>query len=325
MRRRAFSLLAGGLFAAGPLGARAQAPDAPIIGVLLAGTTTNYYSIDQLRAVLREAGFRDGDNIALQVRAADGHYERLPGLANELVALPARVIVAFALPAALAAKAATQTIPIVFTSGADPVAFGLVPSLSRPGGNLTGFSNYFGSLGAKRLEPLRELVPTAGVVGILVNPSNANAAEHTEGLRAAARALGQPISVAQADSDAEIEAAFAAFARERVGALLISDDPAYIAKAKLLVGLVARYAIPTIYHASEFTAAGGLISYGARISDGVRVVGSYVARILRGARPGDLPVQQPDKFYLAVNIRTARSLNLVVPPAILARADEVIE
>jgi len=325
MRRRAFSLLAGGLFAAGPLGARAQAPDVPIIGVLLAGTTTNYYSIDQLRAVLREAGFRDGDNIALQVRAADGHYERLPGLANELVALPARVIVAFALPAALAAKAATQTIPIVFTSGADPVAFGLVPSLSRPRGNLTGFSNYFGSLGAKRLELLRELVPTAGVVGILVNPSNANATEHTEGLRAAARALGQPISVAQADSDAEIEGAFAAFARERVGALLISDDPAYIAKAKLLVGLVARYAIPTIYHTSEFTAAGGLISYGARISDGVRVVGSYVARILRGARPGDLPVQQPDKFYLAVNIRTARSLNLVVPPAILARADEVIE
>jgi putative tryptophan/tyrosine transport system substrate-binding protein len=163
------------------------------------------------------------------------------------------------------------------------------------------------------------------VVGILVNPSNANATEHTEGLRAAARALGQPISVIQADSDAEIEAAFAAFTRERVGALLISDDPAYIAKAKLLVGLVARYAFPTIYHTSEFTAAGGLISYGARISDGVRVVGAYVARILRGARPGDLPVQQPDKFYLAVNIRTARSLNLVVPPAVLARADEVIE
>src|SRR5216684_894303 len=259
MRRRAFSLLAGGLFAAGPLGARAQAPDVPIIGVLLAGTTTNYYSIDQLRAVLREAGFRDGDNIALQVRAADGHYERLPGLANELVALPA----------SFPANAATQTIPFVFTIGASPVAFGLIPSLSRPRGNLTGFSNYFGSLGAKRLELLRELVPTAGVIGILVNPSNANAAEHTEGLRAAARALGQPISVAQADSDAEIEAAFAAFARERVGALLISDDPAYIAKAKLLVGLVARYAIPTIYHTSEFTAAGGLISYGARISDGV--------------------------------------------------------
>jgi putative ABC transport system substrate-binding protein len=325
MRRRAFSLLAGGLLAAGPSRVRAQARDVPIIGVLLAGTTLNYYSIDQLRAVLRESGFTDGENVTLQIRAADGLYERLPALANELVALPARVIVAFALPAALAAKAATQTIPIVFTSGADPVAFGLVPSLSRPGGNLTGFSNYFGSLGAKRLELLRELVPAAGVVGILVNPSNANATEHTAGLRAAARALGQPISVIQADSDAEIEAAFAAFGRERVGALLISDDPAYIAKVKLLVGLVARYAFPTIYHTSEFTAAGGLISYGARISDGVRVVGAYVARILRGARPGDLPVQQPDKFYLAVNIRTARSLNLVVPPAILARADEVIE
>jgi putative tryptophan/tyrosine transport system substrate-binding protein len=325
MRRRAFSLLAGGLLVAGPSRARAQARDVAIIGVLLAGTTTNYYSIDQLRAVLRESGFTDGENVTLQIRAADGHYERLPALANELVAMPARVIVAFALPAALAAKAATQTIPVVFTSGADPVAFGLVPSLSRPGGNLTGFSNYFGSLGAKRLELLRELVPAAGVVGILVNPSNANASEHTEGLRAAARALGQPISVIQADSDAEIEAAFAAFTRERVGALLISDDPAYIAKAKLLVGLVARYAFPTIYHTSEFTAAGGLISYGARISDGVRVVGAYVARILRGARPGDLPVQQPDKFYLAVNIRTARSLNLVVPPAVLARADEVIE
>jgi putative ABC transport system substrate-binding protein len=160
----------------------------PIIGVLLAGTTLNYYSIDQLRAVLRESGFTDGENVTLQIRAADGLYERLPALANELVALPARVIVAFALPAALAAKAATQTIPIVFTSGADPVAFGLVPSLSRPGGNLTGFSNYFGSLGAKRLELLRELVPAAGVVGILVNPSNANATEHTEGLRVAARA-----------------------------------------------------------------------------------------------------------------------------------------
>src|SRR5438094_3828977 len=168
MRRRAFSLLAGGLLVAGPSRARAQARDVAIIGVLLAGTTTNYYSIDQLRAVLRESGFTDGENVTLQIRAADGHYERLPALANELVALPARVIVAFALPAALAAKAATSTIPIVFTSGADPVAFGLVPSLSRRG-NLTGFSNYFGSLGAKRLELLRELVPAAGVVGILVN------------------------------------------------------------------------------------------------------------------------------------------------------------
>jgi putative ABC transport system substrate-binding protein len=325
MRRRAFSFLAGGLLAVGPLRARAQARDVPIIGVLLAGATENYYSIDEFRTVLRDSGFRDGDNIALTIRAADGHYERLPAFANELVAMPARVIVAFALPAALAAKAATQTIPVVFTSGADPVAFGLVPSLSRPGGNLTGFSNYYGSLGAKRLELLRELVPTASVVGILVNPSNANAAEHTEGLRAAARALGQAISVVQANSDAEIEAAFAAFARERVGALLVSDDPAYIAKPKLFVGLAARHALPTIYHTSQFTAVGGLISYGANISDGVKVAGTYVARILRGARPGDLPVQQPDKFYLAVNIRTARSLNLVVPPAILARADEVIE
>jgi putative ABC transport system substrate-binding protein len=325
MRRRAFSLLAGGLLAAGPSRVRAQARDVPIIGVLLAGTTLNYYSIDQLRAVLRESGFTDGENVTLQIRAADGLYERLPALANELVALPARVIVAFALPAALAAKAATQTIPIVFTSGADPVAFGLVPSLSRPGGNLTGFTNYFGALGAKRLELLRELVPTAGVVGILVNPTNANATKHTEDLQAAARALGQAISVAQADSDAGIEAAFAAFVRERVTALLVSDDPAYASKAKLIVGLAARDALPAIYHSSEFTAVGGLISYGAKVSDGIKVAGSYVARILRGARPGDLPVQQPDKFYLAVNIRTARSLNLVVPPAILARADEVIE
>jgi putative tryptophan/tyrosine transport system substrate-binding protein len=325
MRRRAFSLLAGGLFAAGPLRARAQARDVPIIGVLLSGAAENYYSIQELRTTLRQAGFREGENVALQIRAADGRYERLPGFANELVAMPASVIIAFSLPAALAAKAATQTIPIVFTSGADPVAFGLVPSLSRPGGNLTGFTNYFGAFGAKRLELLRELVPTAVVAGILVNPTNANATKHTEDLRAAARALGQAISVAQADSDAEIEAAFAAFARERVAALLVSDDPAYAAKAKLMVGLAARGALPAIYHSTEFTTVGGLISYGAKVSDGIKVAGAYVARILRGARPGDLPVQQPDKFYLAINIRTARSLNLVVPPAILARADEVIE
>src|SRR5258705_9181652 len=164
MRRRAFSLLAGGLLAAGPLRARAQARDVPIIGVLLSGAAENYYSIQELRTALRQAGLREGENVALQVRAADGHYERLPGFAAELVALPASVIVAFSLPAALAAKAATQTIPIVFTSGADPVAFVLVPSLRRPGGNLTGFTNYFGALGAKRLEILRGLVPTAGAV-----------------------------------------------------------------------------------------------------------------------------------------------------------------
>ncbi len=323
MRRRLFWHLAGGLLAVRPLRAFAQTQGAPVVGVLISGRLGTYYAVDDLRAALRDGGF--AGSVRLEVRGAEGQYERLPGLAGELVALPSRVIVALSLPSALAAQAATRTIPIVFTSGADPVAFGLVASLNRPGGNLTGFTNYFGPLGAKRLELLRELVPTAGVIGILLNPDNPNAQEHLQNVEAAARVLGQATRVVRAGSDAEIEAAFATLAQERVGALLVSDDPSYGARAKLLVGLAARHALPTIYHASEFTDAGGLICYGAKVSDGIKVVGDYAARILQGARAGDLPVQQPNKFHLVVNVATARTLNLAVPPALLARADEVIE
>ena len=322
MKRRFFTGLAGGLVMAGPAAALAQARDVPIVGVLLSSAVGGYYSTDELGAAIREGGIAD---TRLEVRAAAGQYERLPGLARDLVVLPAREIVALSLPSALAAKAATSTIPIVFTSGADPVALGLVPNLNRPGGNLTGFTNHFGPLGGKRLELLRELAPKGSTIGVLINPDNPNAAEHLQTLQAAARELGQPIRVVQAGSETDIAAGFASFAREGVAAVLVSDDPFYAGRAKLIVGEAARHRLPAIYHSSEFTNAGGLMSYGARISDGVRVAGLYAARILRGARPGDLPVQQPSKFYLVINVGTARALGLGMPPALLARADEVID
>ena len=319
MRRHFLGQLIGGVIVAGPMRAFAQGGEKPVVGLLLSGSETSYFSLDGLRAELRDTG------AVLEVRAADGRYERLPALAAELVSLPSSVIVALSLPAALAAKGATRTIPVVFTSGADPVAFGLVASLSRPGGNLTGFTNYFGALGAKRLELLRELVPNVGVIAILVNPDNANARDHVDAIQSAARTLGQTTTVASATSETEIDAAFVRLSQERVRALLVSDDPAYFAKAKLLVGLAERHRIPAIYHASDFVAAGGLISYGADVSEGARVVRAYTARILRGARPGDLPVQQPSRFKLNVNLKTAKALGLTIPPTILARAYEVIE
>lgn len=322
MRRRLFTALAGGVVMAGAARARGQGRDTPVVGVLLSGASDGYYSTDELGAAIREGGVAD---VRLEVRAAAGQYERLPGLANELVALPVRVIVAFSLPAALAAKAATKAIPIVFTSGADPVAFGLVPNLNRPGGNLTGFTNHFGPLGAKRLELLRELAPKVGTVGVMINPDNPNASEHLQTVQMAARGLGLEIRVVRANSEAEIAAGFAQFAREGAGAVLVSDDPAYVGKAKTIVGEAARQRLPAIYHSSEFTAVGGLMSYGAKIADGVKVAGAYAARILRGAKAADLPVQQPAKFHLVINVGTARTLGLVVPAALLARADEVID
>lgn len=323
MRRR--PLLALGAAIAGiPARALAQTRDIPLVGLLISGAATGYYSTAQFRDEMTASGRGEG-SVDLEVRAADGQYDRLPGLARELLQRGAKVIVAFGLPAALAAKGETQTVPIVFTSGADPVAMGLASSLGRPGSNLTGFTNYFGQIGAKRFELLCELVPKAGTFGVLVNPVNANAHDHVANVVAAARALGRTAIVENGSSDAEISAAFARLAAAHVDALYVSDDPSYAAKVKLLVGLAARHSLPTSYHSGEFTAAGGLMSYGARVSDAVRIAALYTVRILKGERPGDLPVQQPEKFYLSINLKTARALGLAVPPLLLARADEVIE
>jgi putative ABC transport system substrate-binding protein len=301
-----------------PARGRGQSAGSPKVGVLLSGTRADYYSIADLADELR------GTGAVITTRSADGYYDRLPQLIEELVAV-SQVIVAFSLPSALAAKKATRTIPIVFTSGADPVAMGLVANLGRPEANLTGFTNYFGPIAGKRLELLRELVPNAPSIGVLINPTNANAIDHRQRIETAAQQMGQPISVVMASTEAEIAGAFERWSADKTGGIYVSDDPAYASRVALFVGLADRHALPVSYHADHFTRAGGLMSYGARIGDGVRVAGTYARRILQGEKVSNLPVQQPSKFHFAVNLATARRLQLVIPPSLLARADEVIE
>jgi putative ABC transport system substrate-binding protein len=327
LQRRAFITLLGGAAAAWPLAARAQRPVIPVIGYLHSGSSAPYaHLVAAFRQSLKEAGYVEGENVAIEYRWAEGRYDRLPALAAELVGRHVALIVAQGGdPSVLAAKSVTSTIPIVFTSSSDPVKLGLVASLNRPGGNATGFWLYTSLLGTKRFEMMRQLFPASTLIAILVNPNNPNAQIDMPDLQDAARTVGQSISFVTARTETEIEATFAALGDKRVSALLVNTDSYFLERRDQFVALATRYSVPTIYPWREAVTAGGLMSYGASLADGYRQVGIYASRILKGEKPADLLVVQPTKFELAINLKTAKALGLEVPPTLLARADEVIE
>jgi putative ABC transport system substrate-binding protein len=326
MRRRGLITGVAATAATWPLGARAQQKAMPVIGVLGATTAAVYASrVVAFREGLGETGYVEGQNVMIEYRWAEGHYDQLPVLAADLVGRKVDVIAAFTPPLALAAKAATSTIPIVFSVGIDPVAAGLVASIARPGGNLTGVSILFTELAPTLLELLSELVPEARVIALLVNPNSPEAEPTIRGAQQAGRAKGMQLDILKAATGGEIDAAFVTLVQMKGNALVIGADGFFSSRSGQLVALAARYAIPTIYFRREFAAAGGLISYAPSLTGSYRQIGIYVGRIMKGAKPADLPVQQPVKFELVINLKTATALGLTVPQALLARADEVIE
>jgi putative ABC transport system substrate-binding protein len=327
MTRRSFIMLLGGAALAAPFAARAQQPAMPLIGLLgSASADEALRAIDALRAGLKEAGLTEGRNVAIEYRWAGGQYDRLPALAEDLVKRQVALIVtAGAEPSALAAKSATSTIPITFVVEGDPVSIGLVQSLNRPGGNATGMSLIASSLEPKRLELLRQLLPQNTMIAVLVNPDYADTDFQLGGLQVAANKSGQQIYILNASTEGDIATAFTSLTQQRAGALLVAADPFFNQHRDQIVALAARQRVPAIYSSREFVAVGGLMSYGASIADAYRGAGNYVGRILGGAKPMDLPVQQPTTFELVIDLKVAKALGLTVPNALLAIADEVVE
>jgi putative ABC transport system substrate-binding protein len=324
--RRELMLLLGSAAIIWPRAVRAQQKAMPVIGFLVAGSRgpAGPY-LAAFGQGLSENGYVEGQNLAIEYRWAEGHYDRLPALAADLVGRKVDLIAASAPPAAVAAKNATSTIPIIFFIGSDPVALGLVAGLARPGGNLTGVTYQISELTPKLLELLSELVSRARVIALLVNPNNPAVERIMQDVQEAARAKGVKLAILNASSEGEIDAAFASFAGLHADALVVSGDPIFFTQHLQLVALALDHAVPTIYAWREVPASGGLISYGASLTAAIRQAGVYAGRILKGEKPADLPVQQPTKFELVINLKTAKELGITVPQTILARADEVIE
>jgi putative tryptophan/tyrosine transport system substrate-binding protein len=327
MRRRSFITLLSGAAVAWPLAARAQQAAMPVIGFMSARSPEDSeHLVEAFRRGLKEGGVDEGQNVAIEFRWARGDYSGLPVLAADLVSRQVAVIVAAGgEPSGLAAKAATATIPIVFGIGGDPVALGLVESFSRPGGNTTGVTLLTNLMEPKRLGLLRELVPGVPLIGVLLNPKFAPASRQLQQVEEAARSIDQRVLVANASTDEELETAFAALTSERVGALLVTADPYFDTRREQIVGFAARYRLPAIYQFREYAVAGGLLSYGVSITDAYRQYGVYTARILKGAKPADLPVLQPTKFETVINLKTAKVLGVKISDNLLSLADEVIE